>query len=543
MKVRIGTRGSDLALWQANHVKGRLEAAGCTVEIVVLQTRGDRIDDIPLHQIEGKAFFTAEIETALLEGRVDLAVHSHKDLPAEGPPGLTLVAIPERANVGERLLIAAGAHDETAALLPLRHGSKVGTSAPRRSEQLQVLRPDLEVLPLRGNVPTRVRRLREGRYDAVVLASAGLDRLALDTSDLVDHALPPELLVPAPAQGALAIQARAEEPELAQLCRRVLHDRAVAEAVAAERTLLVQAGGGCNLPLGCSVARDADGAWRARTFLGADHPAPGAAPRWATGRGGDPDAAVARAWEKLVPGSPTADGPLAGRRVAITGAAATTRLGTRLAVLGAAVEHERVLAFETVEGPSVAERVAALGAGDALAVTSKEAARRLAGVRVPDGVLVGAVGSATERELTRSGLAVDHVGDGGARELARSLPVEAGRRVLFPCALDALPDLPETLGERGVDVERLVLYRTVPCPDVALDADVEARVYMSPSAVAACLEHECALGDRAPARIALGPTTAAALERHGLSFRTSDARSPEAVVQLLTHAPPEEVTP
>ena len=272
MKVRIGTRGSDLALWQANHVAGRLRAAGAETEIIVLKTRGDLIDDVPLSKVEGKAFFTAEIERALLDETVDLAVHSHKDLATEGPEELAIVAIPERAATAERLLIAPAAHDPSAPFLPLVQGARVGTSAPRRAEQLKTLRPDIEVLDLRGNVPTRARRVSEGRYDAVVLAAAGLDRLELDTGDAVVVTLPEETFVPAPAQGALAIQARARDTELAALCREVLHEETTARAVEAERRTLTRAGGGCSLPLGAATEALPDGRWLARIFLGAGHP-------------------------------------------------------------------------------------------------------------------------------------------------------------------------------------------------------------------------------------------------------------------------------
>ena len=273
-KIRIGTRGSDLALWQAHHVAGRLQAAGHASEIVILVTRGDRIDDVPLQTIEGKGFFTSELEQALLEERIDLAVHSHKDLPSAMTEGLVIAAVPARAASEERLLVAPDRHDPGGLFLPLVRGARVGTSAPRRTAQLAALRADLELLALRGNVPTRVRRLREGRYDAIVLAAAGLERLALDLGGLVVHTLPSDLVVPAPVQGALAVQTRARDQELRELCGRVLADPLAAATVAAERSLLVAMGGGCNLPLGVALRRESERSWRATAFLGAGHPLP-----------------------------------------------------------------------------------------------------------------------------------------------------------------------------------------------------------------------------------------------------------------------------
>ena len=518
--MRIGTRGSDLALWQAHHVAGRLRAAGAETELVVLKTRGDLIDDVPLSKVEGKAFFTAEIERALLAERVDLAVHSHKDLALESPPGLAIVAVPERAATAERLLIAPAAHEPAGTFLPLAMGARVGTSAPRRAEQLRALRPDLEVLDLRGNVPTRVRRLREGRYDAILLAAAGLDRLELDTGDLVVIALPPDLFVPAPAQGALAIQARAADGELAALCRAHLHDESTARAVAAERQTLAWAGGGCSLPLGAATEPAGDGSWRAHLFLGAGHPEGTAeAPaRWAQAEGADPAAAVRAAFERMAAGGPTGAGPLAGTTVALAGSSAGgTELGARLATLGADVVHERLIELEDLPCPDLARRIAELAPGDALAVTSRRAAERLEGARPAPGVVVAAVGRATARALESAGLPVDVVGSAGALDLARALELREGARVLFPCAEEALPDLPRELEARGHPVERLPLYRTRAVAGIALAAGADVRIYMSPSSVRAALEWERAQPDRRTLLIALGATTLEALEREDLS--------------------------
>jgi len=515
--IRIGTRGSDLAMWQARHVASLLQAAGHASELVILETRGDRIDHVPLQSVEGKGFFTKELEDALLEDRIDLAVHSHKDLPSEQPAELVIAAVPERATSEERLLIKPDAHDPGALFLPLIPRARVGTSAPRRSAQLAALRPDLELLALRGNVPTRVRRLREGRYDAIVLAAAGLERLGLDLTGLVVETLPCWLLVPAPGQGALAVETRANDRELRTLCERVLTDPLATATVEAERSLLVAMGGGCNLPLGVALQRDSERSWRATAFLGAGHPHAEHHARWCHATGPDPAAAMAAVASRLAEGKPTGQGPLEGLSVAFTGTrGAAEELCARLQTLGARVLREEVLAIEDLEGSALARRVASLRPGDALAFTSAHAARRLRGLIVPAGVRVAAVGEATARELTAAGIHVDLVGQSGARQLARALDLARGACVLFPCAENARSDLEEDLRTRGVTVERMVLYRTRARLDAVLYAEADVRLYLSPSAVEAALGWERARFPRAR-RVALGAATAAALAEAGLA--------------------------
>lgn len=253
--VRIGTRGSRLALWQAHHIRDRLRETGAEVEIVVIKTQGDRIQDVPLSALDGKGFFTKELEEAQLAGDVDLAVHSMKDLSTEMPPGLALAAMVGREDPREALLIRRESVDGNRAaadLFPLPDGARVGTSAARRQAQLRELRPDLEIADLRGNVPTRIDKLRQGMYDAILLARAGLTRLELDVSDLAVIDLPTDRFVPAPAQGMLAIQCRDEVPWLEYLGR--LHTAEAARGVAAERRLLAALEGGCQLPFGVNVA-------------------------------------------------------------------------------------------------------------------------------------------------------------------------------------------------------------------------------------------------------------------------------------------------
>jgi len=231
----IGSRGSQLALWQARWVQGRLAALGMESRIEIIKTTGDRVTSVPLSSVGGKGLFTKEIEEALLARQVDLAVHSLKDLPTAIPDGLQITAIPERedprdAIVGRRLA-------------ELSEGAKVGTSSLRRSAQLRRMRPDLEVESVRGNVDTRLRKLDEGQYAAIVLAAAGLNRLGL--SSRIAEALEPEVMCPAVGQGALAIETRVGE----HTCQALDH-AATRAAVTAERAVLSALGGGCLTPIG-----------------------------------------------------------------------------------------------------------------------------------------------------------------------------------------------------------------------------------------------------------------------------------------------------
>ena len=218
--IIIGTRGSDLALWQANFVRKELEHRGHEVHIEIIKTQGDKIQDLSFDKMEGKGFFTKEIEDALLRKEIDLAVHSHKDLETNQPEGLEVAAVSSRANPCELLLIRQSAHEENA-LWGLKKDAIVGTSSARRKSQLLALRPDVQIKELRGNVPTRVEKLKTGAYDAILLAKAGILRLELDLSDLVCIDLTPDEFVPAPAQGVLALQVRSSASELKNILKQI----------------------------------------------------------------------------------------------------------------------------------------------------------------------------------------------------------------------------------------------------------------------------------------------------------------------------------
>jgi hydroxymethylbilane synthase len=241
-KLRIGSRGSQLALWQANHISALLRGQGHEVEIEIIKTTGDKITDVALAQVGTKGMFTKEIEDALAEGRVDVAVHSLKDLPTELPPGFELVAITQRVNPRD-VLLSVNYHS----VRSLPKGARVGTSSLRRQAQLKVARPDLVIHPLRGNVDTRIRKLEEGEYDAIILAAAGLTRLG--KTELMKEVLSEDFMCPAAGQGALGIEIRAGDVTTANYVA-FLNDAEARAATTCERALLNKLGGGCQVPIG-----------------------------------------------------------------------------------------------------------------------------------------------------------------------------------------------------------------------------------------------------------------------------------------------------
>lgn len=256
MKIRIGSRGSDLALWQAHFVENELKQLGHDVEIIIIQTQGDKIQHLSFDKMEGKGFFTKEIEHALLTDQIDLAVHSHKDLETTPPEGLKIAAVSYRENPTDTLLIRPEAFDETL-MLDLKDQPVVGTSSARRQTQLRRIRTDIVVKDLRGNVPTRINKLREGHYDAIILASAGLKRLELDLSEFKVLELDPTMFVPAPAQGVLGLQIREDHQELYDVLQN-LHNSEVQERIGVERSILKMMEGGCQLPLGVYCLKEFD---------------------------------------------------------------------------------------------------------------------------------------------------------------------------------------------------------------------------------------------------------------------------------------------
>jgi hydroxymethylbilane synthase len=251
-RLRIGTRGSALALWQANWVKSQLEAVhpNIEIELIIIKTKGDKILDVPLAKVGGKGLFVKELEEAILDGRADIAVHSMKDVPAEFPEGLHLGPVLEREDPRDVLLSV-----NYQSLADLPQGAQVGSSSLRRQSQLLAIRPDLEIIPLRGNVNTRIGKLVNGEFDAIVLAAAGVKRLQM-TDHVVEY-LDPDLVIPANGQGAVGIELRINDAKTTQLLQTLNHETSQV-CVAAERAFLATLDGGCQVPIAGFAKRDGE---------------------------------------------------------------------------------------------------------------------------------------------------------------------------------------------------------------------------------------------------------------------------------------------
>lgn len=483
----IGTRGSRLALWQADHIQQRLGNAGHTCEQRIIKTQGDRIQDLSFDKMEGKGFFTKEIEAELLNGTIDLAVHSCKDLETRDPEGLHIAAIAGRAACEELLIIRHDALDPRMDLELKMHG-RVGTSSARRKSQLKMRRSDVTITDLRGNVPTRVEKLRQGEHDAILLAKAGIDRLGLDLSDLHVITLDPRTFIPAPAQGALAVQTRRDD-DRANGAAEDLHDDAAHLCVALERAVLFGYKGGCQVPLGVhavcnasdfSLWASAARAWDAmpvRTFL----------------RGADANLLAAEAIERLQR-TPAPLRVLITRAVDANGLMRRTLTAHGIGLAGAILLTPDPLTFAT---PAPFDR---------LFFTSRNAVRFFVqGGGSLAGVPCDAIGAGTAQELRAHGATVSFIGDGPDTSTiaARYVAEHANERVLFPCAETGLRTVQKAMPTgQAIDLH---VYRMVSTTNMEVpEADV--AIVTSP-------EHASALHATRPLntfahRIAMGSSTA-----------------------------------
>ena len=539
--LRIGTRGSQLALVQANWVAARLAEHGVPTEITIIRTEGD---DRPVDTAWGEGAFVGRIVGALLDGSVDLAVHSAKDVPTDEDARLRIAAYPPREDARDALV----ARERGSTLATLPRGARVGTDSPRRVAFLRAVRPDLRLHPLHGNVDTRLRKLDRGDSDALVLAVAGLARLG--RADRIDEILPTALVAPAPGQGSLAVQVRTDDTE-AVSAAATLDDPATRAAVEAERALLGGTGGGCRSPIGALGRVREDGALEL-------------------------DAAAERTWSPR-PAAPLADA--VARVVRVRGesaVAANAELAARLAArLVTARERPRVLlgrtdaqaaatlralddeAIDAVNVPAIEIVPVGPGSGldaalasvapeDRIVVTSSNAARVAieAATRLrlqPDQLAWAAVGESTARALREAGAVDVFVPTAAnAETLARELPLPVSGRVVVPRADIGEPSLVDALRARGATVVDVVAYTTLEAPGGSRarlarafdDGSVDAVVVTSGSTARGLLALAADAAARAnlcgtPA-IALGDPSAAAAREAGFA-RVLVAPSPEPV--------------
>jgi hydroxymethylbilane synthase len=507
--IRIGTRGSDLALRQTSNVAQLLNGLGFATQIVVIHTRGDN-SDLPFKELEGKAFFSKELDEALQTRTVDLAIHSLKDLPTEDPAGLATSTVMRREDPRDVLLLRTGV--AVAAGRPaLTKGMRLGTSSARRTAQLAAAFPEVSIFDLRGNVPTRVKKLRNGDYDAIVLAAAGLARLKLDLSDLQVVPLEPPEFLPAPGQGVLAARYRADDREVAAALRPLV-DADAAECALAERLVLARLDGGCSLPLGTLASRHGN-AIELQVCLDTN----GSILR-ASVRGATPAEAADAAVRALL-GAPTV--------VVTRPEGLDDELVTALSDAGYPVTRQPSIQFAELPGdPARNALLARLAEFDVVAFTSRMAVRTFARI-VSDPRAVratAAVGAATARDLERHGFAVQSCGDGrGSESLARQLARELAprSRVLHPGPAEPEPAFARTLTAAGFSCTELPLYTTRPvADDPPLPAGATAVVLASPSAARAFLTRPGVQARLARERdslvlIAGGATTAKEIERLG----------------------------
>lgn len=493
--IVIGSRGSDLALWQAHFVRQQLINNGHAVAIKIIITKGDRIQDLSFNKIEGKGFFTKEIEEALLAGEIDLAVHSLKDLPTSSPEGLCIAALSYREDPRDLLIIRKEAHDSSQPLW-VKKGSRIGTSSARRKVQIRMLQPDLNILDLRGNVPTRINKCREGNYEAIVLAAAGVARLQLNMAEFVTYPLDPEKFVPAPAQGVLGLQIRDDDAFLAEAMTK-LHDAAVADVVGVERETLRLFDGGCQMPVGVYCTKDGD-TYEA-TVVKATHDE--GLPLKVRLRSNHPSSLPA---QLIASCNKKREGLIFISR----DASAWSGLAEQLTAHG-----YEVRATSLIETRPVAFELN-FGNPDWLFFVSGNAANHfLERAAIPKGTKLAVVGEASARLLQGAGYQVDFIGAGVDIEhiAQRFLYLARGQQVLCPVGNRSRRTVQKVI-EADVQLREIIVYETIlkaqPLHFVPL-----ACVVSSPSNAEALLKNSAL--SKQTLMVAMGASTADWLKQQG----------------------------
>lgn len=517
MKIRIGSRGSELALWQARYVQVLLkEKTGVDSDIAIIQTKGDNLQHVSFNQIEGKGFFTKEIEEALLARQIDLAVHSLKDLPTEMTPGLEVAALSEREDPRDVLLIHPDAYD-TSKDPPLIEKGTVGTSSNRRKRQLANLRPDLTLIDVRGNVPTRLRKLKDRQFDGLIMAMAGLKRLNLDISFLRTVLFDPTRFIPNPGQGILGLQIRRDDTAVRAYVEK-LNDALSHQIVAAERGLLARMQGGCQLALG-AYCLPTDRGFGYYAFWDELNGRPS---HRFEATSDDPHRLAESAYYAFMQAAQR----LSGRTVVITRPESQAEEWRKeLERFGARVlSRPAIRIVPDVDVPALDVAVQNMSRWSWILFTSansvsifwEELTRR--GIKVASGTRVAAIGRSTEAELKTRGVQVEFV---PAKSNGVDFAREAARRVrgqiLLPCGHQAGTDVEDELRKQGLQATRINLYRTETSGMgvTQLTEPVDFIVFASPSSFEAFVKHSTI-----PAGtqiISIGPKTSEHIRHSGRS--------------------------
>jgi hydroxymethylbilane synthase len=499
-KIIIGTRGSDLALWQANYTKNLLEEKGNEVEIKIISTAGDRSQqyETSFDKLEGKGFFTKELEESLLNKTIDLAVHSHKDLQTVSPDGLMIAGVSKREDPSDILIINDKAADDKLKF-GLKKNAIVGTSSARRKSQLLAFRPDVQVKDLRGNVPTRINKLREGGYDAILIATAGIERLEIELDEFTVEKLNPEVFVPAPAQGVLAWQTREDDNELLDIIDTI-SDLDVLIKINIERQLLNMFDGGCHLPFGayCDTEMDDEDRLRFKVWVSI-------ADEWDKQPKQfyfdtlDTDGFVDRMYEHIRSVKP--------KKIFISKTfKEDDYFPTALGKLGFEVQGTSLIEFKQIA-------IRFLPRTEWIFFSSKHAVRFFFNQK-PElwpGVKFGCVGSSTSAELRSFGHRADFIGQSTDIKLVgKQFSSKVGNaRVLFPIARGSMQSIQWQMVKRE-NVVNLEVYATLNISQ-EISTENEVLIFTSPSNVESYFEKNTIHPHQK--LIAMGEATGKALEK------------------------------
>lgn len=523
-KIIIGSRGSELALWQANYVKGLLEALSVEVEIKIIKTQGDVFFNLNIQKLEGKGFFTKELEEELLKGTIDLAVHSYKDLPTQSPPGLCIGAVSSREDPADLLLINPRSVD-VKRTFSLVHNAVVGTSSPRRKAQLLSHRSDLQMQDLRGNVPTRLQKLRDGGFDAILIARAGINRLGLDLKDFHVENVSATEIIPAPAQGALALQIRQNDKQLEEKLS-FINNPETAVVINIEREILRLFQGGCQSPMGIYCRKEKENylVWTCKSDTYDQFP------------------------DRLFMADPEPIG-LPARVVAHYNAQKSKMksvfisrelnqggyLQTYLQKKGVKLEGRSLIrTFPIIHkmDSSILSRV------DWIFFNSKNAVEYFFDLKpkLPEHVQLGVVGRGSESALRERGREAAFVGEASDTSMVArkfSTLVE-GKTVLFPQAKDSLRSIQMGLGPETKSID-LPVYETEADQNGGY-SDAEILIFTSPSNVSSYLERNFI--ESGQKVIAIGKSTGSKLEEYYITnyiipYSPDELGLAEAVFSLM----------